>query len=80
MGLHACSIQKLFMGAGGVIQQSFAHFAEAFWIQVGARVLLDCCQSTPHMPINVEQLGADWIVGSGHKMCGPTGVGFLWGR
>lgn len=48
--------------------------------KVGALVLLDCCQSLPHMPVDVRTLGADWIVGSGHKMCGPTGVGFLWGR
>lgn len=48
--------------------------------KVGARVLLDCCQSVPNRPINVQSLGADWIVASGHKMCGPTGCGFLWGR
>ena len=47
---------------------------------VGARVLLDSCQSVPHMPVDVQNLGADWIVASGHKMCGPTGIGFLWGR
>jgi len=45
----------------------------------GAKVLLDACQSVPHMPIDVQQLGVDWIVASGHKMCGPTGIGFLWG-
>lgn len=48
--------------------------------EVGAKVLLDACQSVPNMPINVQQLGADWIVASSHKMCGPTGIGFLWGR
>ncbi|KAG1675604.1 hypothetical protein FOA52_014192 [Chlamydomonas sp. UWO 241] len=48
--------------------------------KVGACVLLDCCQSVPHMPVDVQALGADWIVGSSHKMCGPTGIGFLWGR
>ena len=47
---------------------------------VGAKVLLDACQSVPHMPVDVQALGADWIVASGHKMCGPTGIGFLWGR
>jgi cysteine desulfurase/selenocysteine lyase len=36
---------------------------------VGAKVLLDCCQSVPHMPVDVQALGADWIVASGHKMC-----------
>ena len=49
-------------------------------VQVGARVLLDCCQSAPHMHLDVSTLGADWIVGSSHKMCGPTGMGFLWGK
>lgn len=48
--------------------------------KVGAKVLLDCCQSLPHMPVDVQALGADWIVGSGHKMCATTGIGFLWGR
>jgi cysteine desulfurase/selenocysteine lyase len=46
----------------------------------GARVLVDACQSVPHLPIDVQQLGCDWLVASGHKMCAPTGIGFLWGR
>merc|ERR1712070_745914 len=46
----------------------------------GAKVLLDACQSIPHMKVDVQTLGADWIVASGHKMCGPTGIGFLWGK
>ena len=45
----------------------------------GAKVMLDACQSVPHMPVDVQALGVDWIVASGHKMCGPTGIGFLWG-
>lgn len=48
--------------------------------RVGARVMLDACQSLPHMPVDVQALGVDWLVASSHKMCGPTGVGFLWGR
>ncbi len=51
-----------------------------FTPQAGAKVMLDCCQSVPNMPMNVNLLGADWIVASSHKMCGPTGIGFLWGR
>lgn len=31
-------------------------------------------------PFALQALGVDWIVASGHKMCGPTGIGFLWGR
>lgn len=46
----------------------------------GATVLLDACQSVPHMPVDVQKLGCDFLVASAHKMCGPTGVGFLWGR
>ena len=49
-------------------------------MQVGAKVLLDCSQSVPAMPVDVQSLGADWIVATGHKMCGPTGIGFVWGR
>ena len=46
----------------------------------GALVLVDACQSLPHLPVNVKALGADFLVGSSHKLCGPTGMGFLWGR
>ena len=47
---------------------------------VGALVVVDACQSVPHMPVNVTALDADFIAFSGHKMLGPTGVGCLWGR
>ncbi|XP_011007363.1 PREDICTED: cysteine desulfurase 2, chloroplastic [Populus euphratica] len=47
---------------------------------VGAKVLVDACQSVPHMPVNVRDLDADFLVASSHKMCGPTGVGFLYGK
>ena len=46
----------------------------------GALVLVDACQSLPHMPVDVKQLGCDFLVGSSHKFCGPTGMGFLWGH
>jgi cysteine desulfurase / selenocysteine lyase len=46
----------------------------------GALVMIDGAQSVPHMPVNVKELGADFLAFSGHKMCGPTGVGVLWGR
>jgi cysteine desulfurase/selenocysteine lyase len=46
---------------------------------VGAKVLVDACQSVPHMPVDVQKLGADFLVASSHKMCGPTGVGFMHG-
>lgn len=46
----------------------------------GAKVLLDACQSAPHLPLDMQVLDCDWLVASGHKMCGPTGVGFLYGK
>ena len=48
--------------------------------QHGAKVLIDACQSVPHLPINVQKMDCDWLVASGHKMCGPTGIGFLYGK
>jgi len=45
-----------------------------------ALVLVDGAQMVPHMSVNVEALGIDFLAFSGHKMCGPTGVGVLWGR
>jgi cysteine desulfurase/selenocysteine lyase len=46
----------------------------------GALVLVDACQSLPHQPVDVARLGCDFLVGSSHKLCGPTGMGFLWAR
>lgn len=48
--------------------------------EVGAVFILDGCQSAPHMPVNVVDLGIDFFVFSGHKAVGPTGIGVLWGR
>ena len=47
---------------------------------VGAVVVLDACQSVPHMKVDVAQLGVDFLAFSGHKTVGPTGVGIMWGR
>ncbi|HEU5015035.1 MAG TPA: cysteine desulfurase [Roseiflexaceae bacterium] len=47
---------------------------------VGAVMLVDGAQSVPHMPVDVQALGIDFLAFSGHKMCGPTGIGVLWGR
>ena len=46
----------------------------------GALVLLDACQSLAHKKIDVNELGIDFLAGSGHKLCGPTGIGFLWSK
>jgi len=48
--------------------------------EVGAIFILDACQSVPHMPVSVAELDIDFLVFSGHKAVGPTGVGVLWGR
>lgn len=46
----------------------------------GAKIMLDACQSVPHMGVDVQKLNVDFVAASGHKMCGPTGIGFLWGK
>jgi cysteine desulfurase/selenocysteine lyase len=47
---------------------------------VGAVVVLDACQSVPHMKVDVAELDIDFLSFSGHKTVGPTGVGIMWGR
>ena len=46
----------------------------------GSLVLLDACQSLAHKPVDIKKLGVDFLAGSSHKLCGPTGIGFLWSR
>jgi cysteine desulfurase / selenocysteine lyase len=48
--------------------------------EVGAIVICDGAQAVPHMPVDIPALGCDFYVGTGHKMCAPTGIGFVWGR
>ena len=48
--------------------------------RVGALVVVDAAQSAPHLPLDVEALGADFLAFSGHKTLGPMGIGVLWGR
>ncbi|MBU1984976.1 aminotransferase class V-fold PLP-dependent enzyme, partial [bacterium] len=47
---------------------------------VGAKVLIDGAQAVPHMPVDIREIDPDFYAFSGHKMCGPTGIGVLWGR
>jgi len=46
----------------------------------GAKVLIDACQAVPHLVTDVQAIDCDWLVASGHKMCAPTGIGFLYGK
>lgn len=55
------------------------HLADAAHA-AGALLAVDACQYVPHVPTDVVQLDADFLAFSGHKMCGPTGIGCLWGR
>ncbi|MEP0917264.1 SufS family cysteine desulfurase [Leptolyngbya sp. DQ-M1] len=48
--------------------------------KIGAKVLIDACQAVPNMPVDVQAIDCDWLVASGHKMCAPTGIGFLYGK
>jgi cysteine desulfurase/selenocysteine lyase len=48
--------------------------------EVGALILVDGSQAAPHLPVDVRALGVDFYAFTGHKMCGPTGIGVLWGR
>ena len=48
--------------------------------EVGALVVVDASQGVPHLPVDVADLGADFLAFTGHKMLGPTGIGVLWGR
>ncbi|MGP8021112.1 MAG: aminotransferase class V-fold PLP-dependent enzyme, partial [Limisphaerales bacterium] len=48
--------------------------------KLGITTLVDGAQSTGHMPVDVQAIGCDFFVFSGHKICGPTGIGVLWGR
>jgi cysteine desulfurase/selenocysteine lyase len=54
--------------------------AAAMAHKVGAKLLLDGCQSAPHMPVDVDALGCDFYVFSAHKLYGPTGIGALWAK
>ena len=48
--------------------------------KLGITTLVDAAKSAGHMPVDVQQMGCDFLAFSGHKICGPTGIGILWGR
>ncbi len=71
--------------AANVVSNSLGTIADvprlAAWAhERGAILVCDAAQAAPHVRLDVEALGADFIAVSGHKMCGPSGIGFLWGR
>jgi len=73
--LVACSHVSNVLGCENPVKliSQLAHSA-------GALTLIDACQSVPHMTVDVQDLDADFLVASSHKMLGPTGVGFLYAR
>jgi cysteine desulfurase / selenocysteine lyase len=71
--------------AANVVSNSLGTIADtrrlaAFAHERGAILCCDAAQAAPHLRLDVQALGADFVSVSGHKMCGPSGVGFLWGR
>ncbi|MBT2503522.1 aminotransferase class V-fold PLP-dependent enzyme [Curtobacterium sp. ISL-83] len=68
---HVSNVTGMVAPVAAVVAAARAH---------GALTVLDACQSAPHRPLDVEQLGVDFAAFSGHKMLGPNGIGVLWGR
>ena len=71
--------------AANVVSNSLGTIADtprlAAWAhERGAILTCDAAQAAPHVRLDVQALGADFVAASGHKMCGPSGIGFLWGR
>ena len=68
---HVANVTGAITDLGPIVRRAHA---------VGALVVLDACQSVPHLKVDVHALDVDFAVWSAHKMYGPTGVGFLYGR
>jgi len=68
---HMSNVLGTINPAGEIIERAHAY---------GAITLVDGAQSVPHFPVNIDQLDADFLAFSAHKMCGPTGVGVLYGK
>lgn len=69
--VHMSNVFGTFTPVDDIIERAHEH---------GARVLVDGAQSAPHAPVDVSEMDADFFVTSGHKMCGPTGSGVLYGK
>ncbi len=61
------------------VQNDIARISERAH-SVGAKVIVDGAQSVPHVPVDVRKMGCDFLAFSAHKMCGPLGIGVLWGK
>ncbi|GBE60084.1 cysteine desulfurase [Babesia ovata] len=68
---HASNVIGRVQDLSTIVKLAHAH---------GAKVLVDACQTLGHIPIDVSSIGCDFLVGSAHKMYGPTGVGFLYAK
>jgi cysteine desulfurase/selenocysteine lyase len=71
----ACGLVSNSLGTVNPVQQLAAWAHER-----GAIMVVDAAQAAPHRPLNVQALGCDFLAFTGHKMCGPSGIGVLWGR
>jgi cysteine desulfurase / selenocysteine lyase len=73
--LVACGLVSNSLGTINPVEQlaAWAHEREAVMV-------VDAAQAAPHRPLNVHALGCDFLAFTGHKMCGPSGIGVLWGR
>jgi cysteine desulfurase/selenocysteine lyase len=71
----ACGLVSNSLGTINPVER-FATWAH----ERGAIMVVDACQAAPHRPLDVQALGCDFLAFTGHKMCGPSGIGLLWGR
>ena len=71
----ACGLVSNSLGTINPVEQLAAWAHER-----GAIMVVDAAQAAPHRPLNVQALGCDFLAFTGHKMCGPSGIGVLWGR
>ena len=73
--LVACGLISNSLGTVNPVEQLAAWAHER-----GAVMVVDAAQAAPHRPLDVQALGCDFLAFTGHKMCGPSGIGVLWGR
>ncbi len=70
----------IFVPSAGGISHNIREHTEPADLEAGAKVLLDGCQAVSHIPVDMQALGCDFYVFSGHKLYGPSGIGVLYGR